>query len=349
MRKITLLFIVISIFVNAQIPNGYYDDAQGLTGENLRTALYNIIKDHHSESYSDLWTDFESTDKKPNGKVWDMYSTKANGTFAYEYTFGSDQCGEYSGEGSCYNREHSFPKSWFDDDYPMYTDLFHLYPTDGYVNGQRSNYPYGETNNPSWTSTNGSKKGACSYPGYSGTIFEPIDEYKGDFARSYFYMVTRYKNIVSNWSSAMLSGDNLSTWATNLLIDWAEQDPVSQKEIDRNNAIYNIQYNRNPYIDHPEYICYIWTGCESAIAEKGTNISLSIYPNPAKDNVTITYNSVDEKNSIATIHNMLGAKIQEIELHQNSNKLNIESYKKGIYFIKIKSSENTVIRKFVVK
>ena len=349
MRKITLLLVILSIFVKAQIPNGYYDDAQGLTGENLRTALYNIIKDHNSRSYDNLWTDFESTDKKSNGKVWDMYSTKADGTFSYEYTFGSDQCDNYSGEGSCYNREHSFPKSWFDEDYPMYTDLFHLYPTDGYVNSMRSNYPYGETNSPSWTSSNGSKRGACSYPGYSGTIFEPIDEYKGDFARTYFYMVTRYKNITSNWDSDMLSGDNLSTWAVNLLVDWAEQDPVSQKELNRNNAVYNIQYNRNPYIDHPEYICYIWTGCESAITETGTNVSISIYPNPAKDNVTITYNSVDKKSTIATIHNLLGTKIQEIELHQNLNKLNIETYKKGIYFIKINNSENLVIRKFVVK
>ena len=349
MRKITFLFIFISLIVKAQIPNGYYDDAQNLTGENLRTALYDIIKNHNSRSYDDLWTDFQSTDKKANGKVWDMYSIKANGTAQYEYTFGSDQCGNYSGEGSCYNREHSFPKSWFDEGYPMYTDLFHLYPTDGYVNGQRSNYPYGETDSPSWTSSNGSKRGACSYPGYSGTIFEPIDEFKGDFARTYFYMVTRYKNVVSDWNSAMLSGDNLSNWAIDLLIDWAEQDPVSQKEVDRNNAVYNIQHNRNPFIDHPEYICYIWSGCESEITENKNNISITVYPNPAKDNITITYNSIDNKKANATIHNIVGEKIKEITLNQNSNKININNFNKGIYFIKITNSGNTILRKFIVE
>ncbi len=265
MKKLLLVFysLFISIaFSIAQAPAGYYDEADGLSGEQLKTALRNIIDNHTVLSYSEIWTAFLDTDAKPNGKVWDMYSDVPEGTPAYEFTFISDQCGNYSGEGSCYNREHSFPKSWFSDASPMYTELFHIVPTDGYVNGKRSNYPFGEVGSASWTSTNGSKLGTSSYPGYSGTVFEPIDEYKGDFARGYFYMATRYESNISSWSSPMLAGNSFpvfTEWALNLLMDWHEQDPVSQKEIDRNNMIYaKHQHNRNPFIDHPEYVNLIW-------------------------------------------------------------------------------------------
>ena len=273
-QKIKHTFILLLIFATslfAEIPAGYYDNANGLSGENLRSALYDIIKDHNPQTYDALWTHFQNTDKKSNGKVWDMYSDVPGGTPAYEYTFVTNQCGNYSGEGSCYNREHSFPKSWFNDASPMYTDLFHLYPTDGYVNGMRENYPYGETTSATWTSTNGSKVGSCSYSGYTETIFEPIDEYKGDFARTYFYMATRYYNIFSGWISPMLSGNNYTTWAINMLLEWDENDPVSQKEIDRNNAAYDIQNNRNPFIDHPEYVGYIWAGDSPTVDPEPTN------------------------------------------------------------------------------
>jgi len=210
-----LLIALLSVtLVKAQIPDGYYDDANGLSGESLKTALYTIIDDHDSQTYGQLWQHFISTDKKSNGKVWDMYSDVPGGTPPYEYTFVEDQCGNYSGEGSCYNREHSFPKSWFNDASPMVTDLFHIVPTDGYVNGQRSNWPFGETNNPNWTSLNGCKRGSNSTSGYSGTIFEPIDEYKGDLARSYFYMAKSHSSqSIECFSIFVQSGSNThSVW-----------------------------------------------------------------------------------------------------------------------------------------
>ncbi len=260
MKSILLTIITVSSLW-AQIPNGYYNNASGLSGTALQQALHDIIDGHQSQSYSALWTHFQTTDVKPNGKVWDMYSDVPGGTPPYEYTFVTDQCGNYSGEGSCYNREHSWPKSWFNEGSPMYTDMFHLVPTDGYVNGQRGNYPYGEVSNPSWTSLNGSKKGPCSYPGYTGTVFEPIDAYKGDFARNYFYMSTRYLNEDASWdNNAMVNGAQLVEWALNMLLEWHAADPVSQKELDRNDAIHDIQNNRNPFIDHPEYTALIWGG-----------------------------------------------------------------------------------------
>lgn len=222
--------------------NGYYDAAYKLYGTALRAALHNIIKGHTEVSYASLWTYFQTTDKKPNGKVWDMYSDIPGGIPPYEFTFVTKQCGNYSVEGDCYNREHSWPKSWFNDLTPSYSDMFHLFPTDGKVNGQRGNYPYGNVSNPTWTSLNGSKLGSNTFTGYSGTAFEPIDAYKGDFARGSMYMSVRYYLEDSGWSSS--GGTNKSDllpWYANLFYSWNMLDTVSTKEIDRNNAVYTIQ------------------------------------------------------------------------------------------------------------
>ena len=263
MRKNVLgLIVLLGLFFQAagQIPAGYYDGMETLQGTALRTALHTKIKNHTSISYTSIWTHFQNTDKKANGKVWDMYSDIPDGTPPYEFTFVTDQCGNYGGEADCYNREHSWPQSWFNSSSPMVSDLFHIYATDGYVNGQRSNYAFGEVGTASWTSQNGSKKGNCMYPGYSGTVFEPIDEYKGDFARTFFYMATRYYTEDSGWlTTEATDGAELLPWTKNLLMEWHVKDPVSAKEIARNQAVYGIQNNRNPYIDHPEYAVLIFS------------------------------------------------------------------------------------------
>lgn len=272
-----IVAILLSMNCYAQIPEGYYDNAEGEVGENLRDALEEIIDNHDSQSYGSLWSHMQSTDRKPNGKVWDMYSTPEEGEQpAYEYTFGADQCGSYSGEGSCYNREHSVPASWYNDANPTYTDLFHLYPTDGWTNGIRGAYPFGEVDNPSVTTTNGCKRGANTYPGYTGIVFEPIDEYKGDFARTYFYAATRYMDNLDSWNSNAFSGNNLAEWHANMLLEWHWNDPVSQKELDRNNEVYDIQDNRNPYIDHPEWVDLIWTSTSSIGESEVAPLKLTI-------------------------------------------------------------------------
>ena len=259
MKQLFLIFTLAIASVWAQIPTGYYNNASGLTGEPLHQALHDIIDGHTVLSYTSLWTHYQTTDVKPNGKVWDMYSDIPDGTPPYEFTFVSDQCGNYGAEGDCYNREHSWPKSWFNDMAPMNTDIFHVVPSDGYVNGQRGNYPYGEVSNPTWISDNGCKKGPNSYPGYSGTVFEPIDAYKGDFARIYFYMSTRYLGEDGSWpGSDMANGAQLEPWALDMMMEWHAEDPVSQKEIHRNDANYGIQNNRNPFVDHPNYVNLIW-------------------------------------------------------------------------------------------
>ena len=244
----------------AQPPANYYNAANGLTGDQLKVALHNIIKGHTSISYSQIWNAFWSTDNKGNGVVWDMYSDRPNGTPPYTYALGQDQCGSYNSEGDCYNREHSWPQSWFNEQTTPRTDMHHIFATDGFVNNKRGNYPFGEVQSASWTSQNGSKLGSSKTPGYSGTVFEPIDAYKGDFARAIMYMSVRYYGEDSSWgSSDMTSKSVIKPWAIALLLRWNKQDPVSQKEIDRNNAIYNdYQHNRNPFVDHPEYADMIW-------------------------------------------------------------------------------------------
>ena len=252
----------------------YYQDADGKSGAALKTALCGIIYNRTERTYGDLWTDFRKTDARPDGKVWDMYSGISN------FTFGTNQdTGSGNKEGQYYNREHSFPNSWFGGKVqPMYTDLHHLYPTDKVVNNRRSNHPFGETNGESYKSANDfSKLGKSTLDGYNGTVFEPNDEYKGDFARTYFYMVTCYEEKLADWYTAFgvnnsngetknavmatLDGSTypgLNTWQLNMLMRWAEQDPVSQKEVDRNEAVSEIQHNRNPFIDYPGLEQYIW-------------------------------------------------------------------------------------------
>ena len=251
-------FLLLALTAWAQ-PNGtgnYYQDANGKKGRDLKTALFDIIKSPDVVSYKGLWEAYKKTDLRSDGKIWDMYSDITN--------FDPDKghAGNYSKEGDMYNREHSFPKSWFSEAKPMYSDIVHVVPADGYVNGRRSNLPYGETDGDRWKSHGSfSKVGACSLPGYSGTVFEPNDEYKGDFARIYFYMATCYEDKISSWSSDMLSHNSYPAykqWVIDMLLRWAKNDPVSKKEIDRNNAVQGVQGNRNPFVDYPGLEQYIW-------------------------------------------------------------------------------------------
>lgn len=255
-----MLFATQMLF--AAEPTNYYKSAMGKSDEALMTALRNIIRNHREVSYtSGLLNAFSRADLDDEGYIIDIYSN-----CRYRPS-DSGSSASHMGEG--YNREHSFPRSWFGGEVsPMNTDVFHIYPTDIKVNSQRGNYPYGECDGGTRLSYGNyvakGKLGESSDPDYSGIVFEPDDEYKGDLARSYFYMVTCYKNELPSWpGSAQLDyGKNkykaFSTWTINMLMKWTRLDPVSEKEIKRNDSIYIIQGNRNPFIDHPELAEYIW-------------------------------------------------------------------------------------------
>lgn len=207
LRK-SLFAIALFSFVGAfaQGPNNsgtYYSAADGKKGKALKTALSKIIGNPDVVSYDGLISAYQKTDRRDDGKVWDMYSCTTN------YNF-SDNTGNYKKEGDMYNREHSFPKSWFGGKVsPMYSDIVHVVPCDGYVNNRRGNNPFGETKGETYKSNkNFSKLGKSTTPGYTGTVFEPNDIYKGDFARIYLYMATCYESKISGWSSPMLAGNS---------------------------------------------------------------------------------------------------------------------------------------------
>lgn len=251
-----LLLFDVAATLKAQAPAGYYDSANGLTGNDLRAALHNIIKNDEHVSYTPgIWNAYQTTDLQTGTNyIWDIYSD-------FNFTYSTNQCGSYQGEGDCYNREHLWAQSWTNSDATEQTDLHHIYPTDGYVNQQRGNYAFGEVNNATWTSHNGSKLGSCKTSlGYSGTVFEPIDEYKGDIARALMYVSVRYYGQDDNWKSdqSMTDKSNIKQWAIEMLLKWHHNDPVSEKEIARNNAVYGIQHNRNPFVDSPNYADMIW-------------------------------------------------------------------------------------------
>ena len=266
-KNIFSLFCLFFAFITpifAQIPTGYYNTVDGKKGKELQVALNQIINNHRSVTYAEVWIYYQYTDLKPNGKIWDIYSDNPQGMPAYEFIFRKDQCVNIgSSEGICYTREHSFCQSWFGGGQSApYTDIFHLYPVDGWINTKRSNNPYGKVTTASQTFSNGSKMGANTYFGSDGkACYEPIDDFKGDIARSFFYMATRYMFEDGNFlaESPMTFKSQLQPWALNMLIEWHQLDPVSQKEIDRNNAIYAVQKNRNPFIDHPEWVEKIWS------------------------------------------------------------------------------------------
>ncbi len=263
MKKLVLFLIVLfyfAMYIAAEAPTNYYSSANGKSSNSLRLALQDIIDNHTIVSYDNLYKLYVASDSHEDGSLWDMYSTCS-------WTHGNKKCGNYSNVCDCYNREHSVPQSWFNEKSPMKSDAFHVIPTDGKVNNQRSNYPFGECSGGTTLSSKAlGRLGNSTFSGYSGKVFEPDDEYKGDFARGYFYMATRYADQCSNWGNQMFGSINgLTTYSINLLLKWHRQDPVSEKERVRNDAIYGInnstgykQGNRNPFIDYPCLAEYIW-------------------------------------------------------------------------------------------
>lgn len=263
----------------AQGPNHtgtYYQAADGQCGEALKTAFFQIINGEYqgvqfqqikygSGRLNGVWGAYATTDVLDDSvTIRDRYSNITH------YQLGDDQASSghtTEGEGG-YAREHTIPQSWFKNStvngtkVGPGTDLYHLYPVDTKVNGMRSNYPYGENEGESWQSANGySKRGVCTFEGYDGMCFEPNDEWKGDLARTYFYMVTCYEDVQPLWESEMLNSTtypSFSEWALRLLLKWSRQDPVDSIEIRRNEAVCVIQHNRNPFIDYPGLEEFIW-------------------------------------------------------------------------------------------
>lgn len=373
-KNITLLtFLLYSLFSWAQIPAGYYNTATG-TGYTLKTNLKKIIDNQNDgltsehisvdQGYAGLYTTYQTSDVKSNGYVWDMYSncdfifgTVANGGQQDNGTAVSAEC-------QLFNREHTVPQSYFGNGtQPMYSDAHFVIPSDKKVNATRDDFPYGVVATASYTSDNGSKLGnnlnSGYSAGYSNTVFEPVNQYKGDIARLMFYFVTRYEDLLTTFFSAssstskiMFDGTSNHSFSTpflNIFITWHNTDPVSAKEIARNNAIYARQNNRNPYIDHPEYVCQIWaTECAALSNESFMDESkFSVYPNPTNNGTVFIQTT--ESIELVRIMNVNGQVIRVIDNPLfNENVFEISNLQQGFYLLELRNSKGKLTKKVVV-
>ncbi len=312
--RIALFSLIIFLFsktnLNAQDLNAYYSGTENLSGWQLKTALNHILSNHpYSWHYGDLPTIFELTDRdlyyENDSSMLDIYSENVLGADPYNYSYDSFQMiAGATAEGQGWNREHCFSQSFFYSNYPMYSDMHFIVPTDARVNQRRSNYPPGNVANPTFTSMNGSKVGQNSTAGYSLSAFEPIDEFKGDFARMLLYAAVRYENLlplfqVANQRNPFYEKREIAVrdWLIPVFIAWHQLDPVSQREIDRNNKVFAIQHNRNPFVDHPEWVAAIWTSDTSGATTPEAPIYLDAITK-GKHFVTLTWETAPNNNAI---------------------------------------------------
>jgi len=359
------LFLLITLSVHAAIPLGYYSTLDGKVTADLKTELHNIICQDttHYLKYGAgtgyTWQGFYSTDRDlTNNEVIDMYSDSQRFFDVNYIALG------YKGFGMTIQIEHSVPKSWWgcDIDHPdcAALDLNHMYPSDGTYNNYKSNNPLGVVTG-TLTHTNGvSKIGIGTYPGYTGTVFEPADQFKGDFARSYFYIATAYQHYVNKWvptaTGIMMEANTYPTlkpWAIELLLQWSRMDPVSEKEKTRVENVFNIQKNRNPFIDYPRLAEYIWgnmkdsvfhlnaaTGVESHISRK-----LSISPNPAKDQIKLNF---DEPVGTFrySIYSMTGSVV--LSGNTDSPTITVSGLTNGVYSCVVETATEKLMSKLII-
>ena len=347
----------------------YYNGING-TGFALKTQLKTLITNGHvDQGYGALWSLFTNPAFRDNvyendGSLLDFYSENPIGPDPYNYTSTSQQCGTYSGEGGCYNREHLIPQAYFDNVTIEFVrnDPFHVVPADGKVNAIRDNYPFSRVATASLTTNNGSKLGSnvnSGYSaGYSNFVFEPLDEFKGDIARCFFYFATRYQDLMDDfYNSTNVDSKNMfdgsinnvfNTTFLNVFITWHNQDPVSAKEIAKNNAIFSFQGNRNPFIDRPEYVCQIWGSACAALNNPSIEFaSISVYPNPSSDNKI----NIDSEIYIDNIQliNLNGQLIKEIKNPVfTNNSYSLENLPQGFYFLRLTSQNKTITKKVVI-
>ena len=267
------------------MPVGYYNAIDGKQDSVLKSTLGQIIRPHTAIPYGSgaesTWGVFYYSDQNEEGYCMDMYC---------------DSWKKFTSVGAVVsgcNIEHSFAKSWWGGSKnDAYKDCYHLNPSNSTANSARSNYPLGvPTKDLKDQSATGSLKvGRATYEGETFWVFEPKDEYKGDFARAYFYMATCYgdeltwrldnKDVGSKYAMRNDSYLEFRDWEIEVLLTWHRQDPVSEKETKRMDAVSDFQHNRNPYIDYPELAEYIW-GNKKGIAVKCSELTGEVTSVPA--------------------------------------------------------------------
>jgi len=334
MRKVSLFIGLLCSVCLFAADECRYQSVEGQYGTTLLNSLHKIIFPHTKFAYADVRADKAGVDIV-NQKVVDIYSNCSFSTRGYCSGLDDFEACE------CYNREHLLPKSWWESTYEksndttyMYTDLFNVVPADYEANNNRSAWIYDEVSGPP-TWTNGvSKLGKSANFTISQNeyVFEPADEYKGDIARTYFYMITCY-----NYRSFTVGGKGyryfingttqLNSTALDLLLRWHRNDPVSDKEKKRNDAVEKKQGNRNPFIDAPSLVEYVWgnksTAQTSAGGYKCTTTDL-------KETPAVT---IDINNPRCRVFNVTGQEVTASKTHLSQ----------GIYILYLNGQTQTIL------
>jgi len=378
--RFTLFGILLSGVMFGQIPSGYYDGTEGLTGYDLKTKLFYIIRDFNVQSYAALKGLYQSNSSKNGFKdkyyendntVLDIYSENPDGPDPYNFN-PNDPMGSGGSEGDAFNREHLIPQSYFNEELPMRTDAFHIWPTDSKVNGWRDNFAFGTVTNGSSATPcnsgatnmpcktkNGSLKGKF-IKNNSITVFEPIDEFKGDVARAYFYFATCYQDKMTGFYNssnagvkAMFDGTFTQVFSQDfleMLIQWHVMDPVSQREQDINDLIYyNHQGNRNPYIDHPEFVQIIWgSGMDVNDIDYQKRNDVLVY-NSSKNEVTLKLQNPEKSIEKISVYDLNGRPVKTIQNSNGQDQVKISLFSKGVYIIKAEGKRLEFNTKAVIK
>jgi hypothetical protein len=362
MRSFFLLVLIFNLSASlafATIPPDYYNSLNAKSSAALKTELHDILMRDTSYYYAygsginRTWNGFYITDRNTTTNlVLDMYSDSLR-------YFASDYISQgYPSFGQQIHIEHSLPKSWWGShEWAAYKDLNHLFPSNGSMNLSKSNNPLGVVIGKPTKDNGVSKSGSAVYDGYIGKVFEPADYYKGDFARAYFYMATAYEHYENLWDTSlpenMMENNSypvFKKWAIDLLLEWSRQDPVSEKERARNENVFSIQANRNPFIDHAELAEYIW----GFNVGKPWNIPTS-NQNTVFDDFEIQFNSDSSTFTIISknktpisyiIRSMTGQKLVQAKSMTNIQ-IQVPKLKKNVYLLEISSQNN--ISKRVLK
>jgi endonuclease I len=322
-----------SVALYSQIPPGYYNSAMGFSGNDLKNALHTIIDDHNEYSYDDL-RDFilKNTDEDPNN----------SNNVILLYTGRSQAKSTFGGNANEWNREHVWAKSHgdFGNNPPCGTDAHHIRPTDVSVNSDRGNKDF---------DNGGQEHSEALGNYYTSSTWEPRDAVKGDVARMIFYMAVRYEG--GNGEPDLEVVDNVNTSPApehgrlSTLLEWHQQDPPDEFEINRNNVIYSYQNNRNPYIDHPEFLIQIYDP-SNAIHENKVN-QLIVYPNPAVNFFSIQCQNIQLDNSEVIISNLLGRPVYKCIYHEN-DKIDLIGWSDGLYILTLVKDNHTFSQKLQI-
>lgn len=380
MKNFYIVTIILFLsYLSKADPGTYYNNVDtNKTCSALKTELFNKISTNTiALSYGSMDDYYFKTDSKPseinsnNFVIVDRYcSDRPNGIDSCNFKFITNFCssgGTFTYHCACYVKEHTFPSSWFNDQLPMRSDMHFVFPADNYTNNEKSNYPLGYVQTPTLTSYNGTKIGTSNTVlnyGFNAThVFEPIDSFKGDFARAYLYVVTRYETLAATWinnSSAndVLAGNiypSFDSWILQLCVKWHKLDPPSSFEKKRNDSIFSIQGNRNPFVDFPSLVEKTFgvngsASCTPTAIRNNKTIDYTIYPNPVNNLLNIQLpNTVLNKPATIELVDLVGKIIlqQEILLDNDIELLDVSNLTKGIYMINIKYEGQNNVSKFI--